>query len=73
MGHDVIEGDGVVLRPTSDADFTFLRGFLTVDPDVSNARGVNFRTRVGFTPRRVVDERGREIYVLMEWPFPESA
>ena len=167
VGHEVIEGDGVVLRPTSEADLSFLRRFfsdpgvyerwdgrpqtdkeirrkyvglrsphvecfivekqhrpvglvqyhradggagggmdmvlmpdergrgtgtaavlavatlvrdrlgwtrLTVDPDVSNARGVNFWTRVGFTPVRAVDdERGREPYVLMEWSFSESA
>jgi aminoglycoside 6'-N-acetyltransferase len=162
VGHEPIEGDGVVLRPTSEADFPFLRRFfsdpgvferwdgrpqtdeeirqkyvglrrpqvecfiieqvgrsvgfvqyhiaddggagggmdmvllpeergrgigtaavlamaafvrsqlgwsrLTVDPDVSNERGVNFWTRAGFVPMRVVDdETGREPYVLMEW------
>lgn len=42
----------------------------TVDPDVSNARGVNFWTRVGFTPIRVVDDGdAREPYWLMEWPI----
>jgi aminoglycoside 6'-N-acetyltransferase len=41
----------------------------TVDPDVSNPRGVNFWTKVGFTPTQVVgDEAAREPYWLMEWP-----
>jgi RimJ/RimL family protein N-acetyltransferase len=41
----------------------------TVDPDVSNPRGVNFWTKVGFRPVRLVeDEDGREPYWLMEWP-----
>lgn len=42
----------------------------TVDPDVSNVRGVNFWKQVGFVPVRVVeDEPGREPYLLLEWPF----
>lgn len=41
----------------------------TVDPDVSNIRGVAFWRKVGFTPVRLVDdEPEREPYWLMEWP-----
>lgn len=40
---------------------------LTVDPDLSNPRGVHFWRTVGFTPVRVVtDDAEREPYVLME-------
>lgn len=46
----------------------------TVDPDVSNPRGVNFWTNVGFEPVRIVeDEHGREPYWLMEWPMPPTS
>jgi RimJ/RimL family protein N-acetyltransferase len=45
----------------------------TVDPDVSNTRGVAFWRKAGFTPVRLVDdEPEREPYWLMEWPQPTS-
>jgi RimJ/RimL family protein N-acetyltransferase len=45
----------------------------TVDPDLSNVRGVNFWKKVGFVPVRIVeDEPGREPYVLLEWPLSEA-
>jgi RimJ/RimL family protein N-acetyltransferase len=41
----------------------------TVDPDVSNPRGVNFWHKAGFIPVRVVDDDlGREPFLLMESP-----
>ena len=44
-----------------------------VDPDVSNSRGVNFWTKVGFEPVRIIeDEHDREPYWLMEWPISTS-
>lgn len=44
---------------------------ITVDPDLSNVRGVNFWKKVGFTPVGVVDdEPGREPFLLLEWPLP---
>lgn len=40
----------------------------TVDPDVSNERGVNFWTKVGFIPKQLIDnDSNREPYWLMEW------
>jgi aminoglycoside 6'-N-acetyltransferase len=40
---------------------------LTVDPDVSNPRGINFWRTVGFAPVRLVTDDGeREPYLLME-------
>jgi RimJ/RimL family protein N-acetyltransferase len=44
----------------------------TVDPDVDNTRGVNFWTKVGFVPVRVVEEEGRAPYWLMEWPLADT-
>lgn len=45
----------------------------TVDPDLSNIRGVNFWKKVGFVPVRTVeDEPGREPYLLLEWPFARA-
>ena len=39
----------------------------TVDPDLSNPRGVNFWRVVGFVPVRLVDDESeREPYWLME-------
>lgn len=44
----------------------------TVDPEVSNERGVNFWRRVGFLPLQIVEGDGdREPYWLMEWPIAE--
>jgi len=44
---------------------------ITVDPDVSNARGVNFWRKIGFMPLRLVDDDdGREPYWLMQWRQP---
>jgi RimJ/RimL family protein N-acetyltransferase len=44
-------------------------GRFTVDPDVSNERGVIFWQRSGFVPVRVVDDDvDRQPYWLMEWP-----
>ena len=41
----------------------------TVDPDVDNAGGVAFWTKVGFVPVRIIeDDDGRKPYWLMEWP-----
>jgi aminoglycoside 6'-N-acetyltransferase len=41
----------------------------TVDPEVSNPRGVSFWHKAGFIPVRVVDDDlDREPYWLMEWP-----
>jgi RimJ/RimL family protein N-acetyltransferase len=41
----------------------------TVDPDVTNTRGVHFWKKVGFVPQRVVQDDGeRAPYWLMEWP-----
>ncbi len=41
----------------------------TVDPDVSNTRGVNFWRKAGFSPVEVVDtDPDRDPYWLMEWP-----
>jgi len=40
----------------------------TVDPDVSNARGVSFWRKVGFIPVRLIDDSERQPYWLMEWP-----
>ena len=41
----------------------------TVDPDVSNERGVTFWQRAGFVPVRIVDDDvDRQPYWLMEWP-----
>jgi aminoglycoside 6'-N-acetyltransferase len=40
----------------------------TVDPDLSNPRGINFWRNVGFAPLRLVDDDSeREPYWLMEW------
>lgn len=40
---------------------------VTVDPDLSNADGIRFWKAAGFEPtRRVLAERGREPYLLME-------
>jgi RimJ/RimL family protein N-acetyltransferase len=44
----------------------------TVDPDVDNTRGVNFWTKVGFVPVRVVEEEGSAPCWLMEWPPADS-
>lgn len=42
---------------------------LTVDPDVSNDRGVDFWKKVGFVSAGVVEyHQGREPYLLLEWP-----
>jgi aminoglycoside 6'-N-acetyltransferase len=41
----------------------------TVDPDTDNVRGVEFWTKVGFKPVRLVEgDVGRKPYWLMEWP-----
>lgn len=40
----------------------------TVDPEVSNERGVRFWQRVGFAPVHVVDEGDRPPFWHMEWP-----
>ena len=46
---------------------------ITVDPDVSNQRGVNFWTKVGFEPAKLVDtDPEREPYMLMIWPHRNS-
>lgn len=40
----------------------------TVDPDLSNPRGINFWRMVGFVPVRLVTDDGeREPYWLMQW------
>ena len=44
----------------------------TVDPDVDNTRGVNFWTSVGFVPVRMVEDEGRALCWLMEWPSADS-
>ena len=41
---------------------------LTVDPDVSNHRGVRFWMKAGFVPIRVIEDDDRAPYWLMEWP-----
>lgn len=40
----------------------------TVDPDVSNVRGIEFWRKAGFVPVRIVDGGGRAPYWLMQWP-----
>jgi aminoglycoside 6'-N-acetyltransferase len=41
----------------------------TVDPGTDNVRGVEFWTKVGFKPVRLVEgDGGRNPYWLMEWP-----
>jgi len=43
---------------------------ITVDPDVSNPRGVNFWRKVGFEQEQLIDsDPDRETYWLMEWPI----
>ncbi len=46
----------------------------TVDPDADNTRGVEFWTKVGFKPVRLIEgDLGRRPYWLMEWPIlPEE-
>lgn len=52
----------------------YLRGSLgwrriTVDPDVSNPRGVNFWLKVGFRGQQLIEsDADRQPYWLMEWP-----
>jgi len=42
---------------------------ITVDPDVSNPRGVNFWRRVGFKDERLVEsDPDRPSFWLMVWP-----
>jgi aminoglycoside 6'-N-acetyltransferase len=66
-GHGI--GTAVVLAMTAFVGSRLGWSRLTVDPDVSNERGVNFWTRVGFVPMRVVDddEQRPGPYVVMEW------
>jgi len=46
---------------------------ITVDPDVTNPRGVNFWTKVGFQPEQTVDcDPDRTPYVLMKWPHANT-
>jgi len=61
-------------RAVVDAMVTHVRGLgwrrFVVDPDVANADGVAFWSRVGFRPVRVVTGDGdREPYLLMERPL----
>jgi hypothetical protein len=44
---------------------------ITVDPDVTNERGVNFWNKVGFDPERIIDDTQRPPYWLMHWPTDE--
>lgn len=47
---------------------------ITVDPDVSNPRGVNFWLKVGFRRERLVDDDPeRQPYWLLVWPVDEVA
>ncbi len=42
----------------------------TVDPDADNTRGIEFWTKAGFRPVRLIeDDDGRKPYWLMEWPY----
>lgn len=46
---------------------------ITVDPDVSNPRGVNFWRNVGFENEQLIEnDSGRKPYWLMEWSSSDS-
>jgi len=46
---------------------------ITVDPDVSNPRGVNFWRSVGFQDEQLIEsDPQRQPYWLMEWPTCED-
>ncbi len=75
--HPVVRGRGlgraVVLAMVDYLQSARGWQLITVDPEASNPRGVDFWERVGFEPARLVeDEPGRPPYWLMKWPHEAS-
>ena len=63
---------GRVAHAVADFVLTHLRwSSFTVDPEVGNERGVNFWSKVGFVPVRVVDDGAKPPYWHMEWPISD--